>query len=202
MVHVDPAGEATTVEHNSTMDNAEERSMAYKAKKWLVLTDQFISTTASEGEEAKSEWHALSDHWREAFPKRALDTIQHAAYVIWISNPFTFDYGELQSPVAYIGKGMAHARFKDHITSKLLPTLKVLEGAKFDFWVLECESDNEARSSEAEMIRYFTEVYGRLPIFNRNTPSGTETPPHGDCWAPLDRRRYDGNRTWAVRPLK
>ncbi|MCA0978634.1 hypothetical protein LCM19_09680 [Qipengyuania flava] len=177
-------------------------ALAYETNKWLVLNNQTITNTGLEGKETKSEWHALSDHWREAFPCRTLDAIQHAAYVIWISNPFTFDYGELHSPVAYIGKGMAHARFKDHISSKLLPTNQVFQGARFDFWVLECKDDNEAQSSEAEMIRYFTEVYGRLPIFNQNTPSGTETPPHGDCWAPLDRRRYGGNRTWAVRPLK
>ena len=175
--------------------------MSYTVHDWFVLTDQEISRTGVEGKEAKSEWHALSDHWRAAFPGRTLDSIDYAAYVIWISNPFTFDYGELQSPVAYIGKGMAHARFKDHIASKLLPTLTVLEGAHFDFWVLPCESDDQARSSEAEMIRFFVETYGRQPIFNINTPSRTAVEPHPNCWTPLDRRRYGGNRTWAVRPL-
>ncbi|PZT88230.1 MAG: hypothetical protein DI637_08185 [Citromicrobium sp.] len=175
--------------------------MAYEAKNWLVLTDQLISTIGSKGEETKSEWHALSDHWRKAFPSKTLDSIQHAAYVIWISNPFTFDYGNLQSPVAYIGKGMAHARFKNHISSKLLPTLEALQGARFDFWVLECLNDDQAKSSEADMIRFFEETYGRLPIFNKNRPSGTSVAAHDDCWLPLDRRRYGGNRTWAVRPL-
>ena len=175
--------------------------MSWRLENWYVLDSQKLATERDGETLAKSEWHSLSKNWREAFPERTLDQISNAVYVIWISNPLTFDYGELTSPTAYIGKGMAHVRFRDHIKTKLLPTQEVFESAKFDFWVLECESDEQARTSEAEMLRYFEETYGRLPIFNRNRPSPSAVAAHPDCWAPLDRRRIGKQRTWAVRPL-
>ena len=171
---------------------------------WYVLDEQTLSRERDGETVAKSEWHALSDAWREAFTSnkdKPLHDIWNAVYVIWISSPLTFDYGALTNPTAYIGKGMAHARFRDHINSKLMPTLEVFEGAKFDFWVLECDNDDIARSSEAKMLQFFEETYGRLPIFNKNRPSPIAADPHPDCWMPLDRRRAGRQRTWAVRPI-
>ncbi|MXO86626.1 hypothetical protein GRI38_11380 [Altererythrobacter aurantiacus] len=178
--------------------------MSWRLKDWYVLSEQTLSRERDDRTVAKSEWHALSDAWRQVFTNKedkALHDIWNAVYVIWISIPLTFDYGALTNPTAYIGKGMAHARFRDHIDSKLMPTLDLLKGAKFDFWVLECASDDIARSSEAKMLQFFEETYGRLPIFNKSRPSPTAAKPHPDCWKPLDRRRAGRQRTWAVRPI-
>lgn len=117
--------------------------------------------------------------WR-AF-KKVVDLSEHpgllsdrAVYVIRISRPFAFQYGERHSPVAYIGKGKAQQRLTSHLKS-WIPQL----AAKIpDLRIVICFCEPRVRKLgticegvEADLIKRFVDHYGRRPLRNRNTPT-------------------------------
>ena len=168
--------------------------------KWFVITD--VDFGDSEGVSShKTPWHYLSSEWEHKFPNDQLWKIEHASYVITISRPFTIDYPKSHSPVIYVGEGMAHARFRDHLGHKLIPMLENLRGAKFDFWVLPCDDKSQIVATEAQMLDHFDEQYGGKPLFNVQSGKNTSASAHPDWFQPLDGRRR-GKRHWAIRPLK
>lgn len=150
-------------------------------------------------ESGHAAWHRLSHAWKVAFPKeeQQLGWMTHAAYAIAIRIPFTIAYPKDHSPIVYIGEGMAHARFKEHLAEKLLPMLATRLPAKFDFWVLPCDDKPMVVATEAAMLRSFEETYGGRPLFNIQSGKSVDAEPHKDWFVPLDQRRR-GKRHWKL----
>lgn len=147
-------------------------------------------------------WARLSECWREDAAIKAsahgnLGNIPFAAYVISICIPFTMRYPREHSPIVYIGEGMAHVRFDEHLREKLLPMLATDLPAKFDFSVLPCDDKPTVLATEAAMLASFHETYGRVPFFNRQAGNRTDGTPHPVWFAPLDKRRR-GKRHWQI----
>ena len=145
-------------------------------------------------------WVSLSMRWRDEFGEdQELGNIEMAAYVIAICTPFTVRYPNDHSPIVYIGEGMAHRRFDEHLREMLLPMLATKLPAKFDFWVLPCMGKRTVQATEAAMLRSFYDTYGSKPLFNRQAGKTVDDPPHRDWFAPLDQRRR-GKRHWKIEP--
>lgn len=117
--------------------------------------------------------------------KRKVDLQQHvgllsdrAVYVIRISRPLAFDYGEGHSPVAYIGKGQAQARLTSHLKSWIPHLAKKIPGLKIKVYFCEprvTRLGTICEGVEADLIQMFVECYGRRPLRNRNTPTKAGT---------------------------
>ena len=143
-------------------------------------------------------WFSLSDRWRKEFgEEQELGNIEYAAYAIAICIPYTIRYPKNHSPLVYIGEGMAHARFREHLQEKLLPMLATDLPAKFDFWVLPCLGKLTVQATEAAMLASFEESYGARPLFNTQSGKATGGTPHRDWFVPLDQRRR-GKRHWKI----
>ena len=143
-------------------------------------------------------WASLSYRWRKEFgEENELGNIPLAAYAISICIPFTMRYPKDHSPIVYIGEGMAHQRFDEHLREKLLPMLATELPAKFDFWVLRCEGKGVVQATEAAMLQSFEETYGAKPLFNTQGGKATNVQPHRDWFVPLDQRRR-GKRHWKI----
>lgn len=122
-----------------------------------------------------SSWRAL---------KKAVDLDEHpglfsdrAVYVIRISRPFTFQYGERHSPVAYIGKGKAQQRITSHLKGWIPHLAAKIPELKIRIYYCEPRARKVGRvceGVEADLIQRFVVHYGRRPLRNRNTP----TAPH------------------------
>ena len=167
---------------------------------WLTLYQFDPSVEAEEfAHYSNPAWARLSAEWRERFKnsEHQLGYIPLAAYVISICIPFTMRYPKDHSPIVYIGEGMAHARFDEHLREKLLPMLATKLPAKFDFWVLPCTAKRTVQATEAAMLRSFEETYGAKPLFNTQSGKTVDDPPHRDWFVPLDQRRR-GKRYWKI----
>lgn len=167
---------------------------------WLTLYKFDPSLEAPEyAHYANPAWARLSAEWRVPYPDQAqqLGYIPHAAYVISICIPFTMRYPTDHSPIVYIGEGMAHARFDEHLREKLLPMLATDLPAKFDFWVLPCPDKATVEATEHAMLASFRESYGALPHFNTLPGKQTGGIPHAEWFTPLDQRRR-GKRHWKI----
>ena len=165
---------------------------------WLTLY-KFDPAPSGTAEPGHAAWHRLSRDWQAAFPnqEQQLGYIEYAAYAIAICIPFTMRYPKDHSPIVYIGEGMAHARFKEHLAEKLLPMLATSLPAKFDFWVLPCMGKQVVQATEAAMLESFEETYGSKPLFNTQSGKTTGGTPHRDWFVPLDQRRR-GKRHWKI----
>ena len=166
---------------------------------WLTLY-HFDPAPGGVIEPGHAAWHRLSREWQALFDdeeEKQLGYIPFAAYAISICIPFTMRYPKDHSPIVYIGEGMAHARFKEHLTDKLLPMLATKLPAKFDFWVLPCMGKNVVEATEAAMLASFEETYGSRPLFNSKAGKATGGTPHKDWFVPLDQRRR-GKRHWKI----
>lgn len=146
-------------------------------------------------------WFSLSERWREEVSKeQELGNIELAAYAILICIPFTISYPKDHSPIVYIGEGMAHERFREHLQEKLLPMLATNLPAKFEFWVLPCMGKRTVQATESAMLRSFEGTYGAKPLFNTQSGKSVDDPPHRDWFVPLDQRRR-GKRHWKLEPV-
>lgn len=99
---------------------------------------------------------------------------QRAVYVIRISRPFAFLYGDFYSPVAYIGKGQAQQRLTSHLKSWIPQLAKKIPDLKIKIYFCEPRVRRLGRiceGVEADLIAEFCEVYGQRPLRNRNSPS-------------------------------
>lgn len=167
---------------------------------WLMLSDQSLADLVTgDGAEEKSPWHAISTRWRE-LGHNELWRIEMALYVLTISRPFTFAYPSQNSHVFYIGEGFAHARFRDHIVSKMVPLTGSLTQLRFDFQVLPCESKQQAQASERCLLMEFEKKFGRKPLYNIQGGKQPECKPHPQCYKPLDLRSHRG-REWCIWPI-
>ena len=165
---------------------------------WLTLY-KFDPAPGGNAEVGHAAWHRLSRDWQAAFRDQSqqLGYIEYAAYAIAICIPFTMRYPKDHSPIVYIGEGMAHARFKEHLSEKLLPMLATKLPAKFDFWVLPCMGKLVVQATEAAMLQSFEDTYGSKPLFNTQGGKTTGGTPHRDWFVPLDQRRR-GKRSWKI----
>ncbi len=167
---------------------------------WMMLWDQSLTDLVSgDGTAEKSPWHAISTRWRELeYPE--LWRFKTALYVLTISKPFTFAYPKRHSHIFYIGEGIAHDRFKDHIDHKMLPWLKSLTQARFDFHVLPCKDKAEAEASELALLCEFERKFGRKPILNVRNGKRRDCKPHPRWHEPIDLRRHK-LRDWSIWPI-
>ena len=168
---------------------------------WLTL-HKFDPAPGGIVEPGHAAWHRLSRDWQGLYKDRndQLGWIEYAAYAIAICIPFTMRYPKDHSPIIYIGEGMAHARFREHLAEKLLPMLATKLPAKFDFWVLKCDSKPEVQATEAAMLASFFSTYGDKPLFNEQGGKTVEAEPHPSWFTPLDQRRR-GKRHWQIEPV-
>jgi len=166
---------------------------------WRVLTN-WDPNQASLNRSSQTPWQQLSADWRERVDGPELCKVTYAAYTLTISSPFTIAYALGHSPVIYMGEGFAHVRLKEHINNKLLPMVQTIQGAKFDLWILDCESKDLVVATEAQMLRHFEETFGAKPMYNIQGGKACAHAPHKDWFAPMDKRRI-GKREWALTRL-
>jgi hypothetical protein len=149
-----------------------------------------------------SSWQAL---------KREIDLTKHtgllsarAVYVVRISRPFAFAYGELHSPVVYIGKGKAQQRLTSHLKSWIphlsqkIPDLKI----KIYFCEPKVRGEHVCEGVEADLIQKFIDCYGDRPLRNRNTPTGYGQRDYIDKELHVLHPGKGPGFYWALRPLR
>jgi hypothetical protein len=129
---------------------------------------------------------------------------ERAVYVIRISRPFAFDYGDHHSPVAYIGKGQAQVRLTSHLKSWIPHLAKKIPGLKIKIYFSEpkvTRSGTICEGVEADLIQEFIDCYGRRPLRNRNTPTKAGSRIYSPSQLHVLHPGKGGGYHWALRPL-
>jgi hypothetical protein len=143
--------------------------------------------------------------------RRAVDIRSHktllssrAVYVIRIMRPYSFDYGNKHSPVAYIGKGNAQQRITSHLKSWIPRLSSTIRGLRIRIYF--CTPvvryhGTVCEHVEADLIRRFENVYGHRPL--RNLVSPTQWGKHYYTSSDLQvlHPRQGPGYHWALRPL-
>lgn len=163
----------------------------------------------------KLDWQGIKFKANEVNGWRSLNKIiedeesygifsERAVYVFRIRRPFSFNYEEGHSPVAYIGKGQAQRRITAHLKSWVKEIGRTAPGAEIE--ILFCEPRapkvrTVCEGVEADLIAMFEERYGEIPLRNRNRPPKSLTRHYSpaDLWI-LHPGKGPGFH-WALRPL-
>ncbi|HVV99905.1 MAG TPA: hypothetical protein VHB77_06180, partial [Planctomycetaceae bacterium] len=90
-----------------------------------------------------------------------------AVYVIRTQRPFSFNYGDRHSPVAYIGKGQFQQRITAHLKSWIKHLSKNFPELKIDIYFCEPKvryHGPNCEGVEADLIEIFRKRYGARPL--------------------------------------
>ncbi|WP_156025766.1 hypothetical protein [Sulfitobacter sp. 20_GPM-1509m] len=97
--------------------------------------------------------------------------IERGVYVIRFARPYSVNYPNRPSPVLYIGEGDTLKRLQGHLKNWLRDLSKTMPGVWIDARVTQPRVQRNAeayKEVEADLLSYFCEVYGAMPLFNKN----------------------------------
>ena len=132
--------------------------------------------------------------------------IERGVYVIRLARPYTITYPKdsRKSPVLYIGEGSTKSRLEKHLATWVRKLGRVIPNALIDARVTEPRVQrnyNAYREVEADLLSYFCDKYGALPLFNSNREMfGTPNRYTRNFLEVLDPGRGRGFE-WALTPL-
>ena len=166
--------------------------MALIRSQWRKLDPVSVAET----DEAIKEW--LKDFGET--------DIGRGVYVIRLARPYTIVYPKenRKSPVLYIGEGSTKKRLEKHLATWVRKFGRIIPSALIDARVTEPRVQrnyNAYREVEADLLSYFCEKYGSLPLFNSNREMfGTPNRYTRQFMQVLDPGRGRGYE-WALTPL-
>lgn len=145
----------------------------------------------------------ISDQWPEVRrPKQCV-------YVIRTTGAIAVQYGELFSPVLYIGEGDVYNRLtQGHAPSWLAPLMLDVPQIQVEvkiFQIQRRKNQNLFRNIEADLLLWFSTEHGMLPWFNQQLEPAKHNQYKYDAAADRILRRSiqlgAGNRfRWAIQP--
>ena len=144
---------------------------------------------------------ASIEEWLEDISDSEVD---RGVYVIRLSRPYTILYPNRRSPVLYIGEGNTRGRLRSHLSKWVTEFARIIPEMSIDARICQPRVQKNAeayKEVEADLLSHFCQVYGAIPIFNRNkeyfgTPN-EYTRKFLDVLNPGRGRGYK----WALQPL-
>lgn len=143
----------------------------------------------------------LDDQWPE------LQRPTQCVYVIRLRGKVAVAYGDIFSPVIYVGKGNAYDRLYAHANwlSSLLVSVPNIE---IEVHIAQVSRKNNTKLYgyiEADMIKWFAKDFGVVPWFNRQRERSKEGYYTYQKEAQQELRRHLGDGSgskflWAIRP--
>jgi hypothetical protein len=141
----------------------------------------------------ETDWRNIRLYWtQEADFWDWKDT----SYFIRLAPPFCIRYGEVDSPLVYIGSGAIQNRWPNH-RDKLRALGETLPGGRYEIWVMR---DAKYEDIEADALLMFRSWTGFLPLINRKVESDSVRHKYEKDFlsvADADRRYW-----WAVSPRR
>ena len=133
-----------------------------------------------------------------------LSALERSVYVIRIGRPFSFQYPNGYSPVAYIGKGKAQQRITSHIKGWITNLSKRVPSLKISIWYCEprvkYHGDN-CEEIKADLMQRFTSKYGSLPLRNRQSQWNNYEYSYGEGDLKVLHPGKGSGYHWALTPL-
>ena len=168
-----------------------------------IFNDYSVTVQA---ELRKRSIRAIMDQIASAFEDSTnfpLSRLKTGVYVISLSAPLTIQYPKKRSAVIYIGLGNVPVRIKHHFDNSLFDFMQSLSGADFDFRFANPNLAGKPeyyKQIEYEMLEYFRNSMGRLPLLNSNSGSNKGVKTGSDWWSkPL---KGSGTKPrWALQAL-
>lgn len=117
---------------------------------------------------------AIRKHLQAGWPK--IRRAQQCVYIIRLLGDVSIDYPRDFSPVIYIGEGNAYRRLYQH-AGWLAPLVTSVKNTGVEIHIAEVVRRNRRqlyKHVEADLLRWFVDIYGSLPWFNRQRESSME----------------------------
>ena len=152
----------------------------------------------------------LNSQIREALGANgaAAERLRRAVYVVRMTGSFIIQYSRFPSPVLYIGRGNASTRLAQHLQRWLCDVHTFGSDASVELRIVvprRRNKENYYMNVEADLLHWFVDRYGQLPMINRRKESSyASRVDHKAATKPLKDLITTGKGyrpQWAIKPL-